>query len=108
MKLYVFSLFSYDIVPSLEKEVYEVEEKPKSYIGQNRSFNKTDIGTPVGYSMDECVLLEDNPGKAAEILLPVVENRLVQLEDKIRREQNAKEMLERYMSRVYEPEEREQ
>jgi len=90
MKLYVFSYRSFreDL---FRVEEYEVEEKSKCYTCEplRRRFNKSDIGIPTGYDLHDCILLENNPAKAAEVLLPVLEKELANLKKQVEQKKNA-------------------
>lgn len=67
MKIYKFSLRSWD--NKVDKEVLEVEEKPKTYMTNNTAYktriNKSDIGRVNLY--DNVYLLEDDEKKAREL-----------------------------------------
>lgn len=97
MKLYLFEISVWDKPPKLKMEEYEVEEKPKTYVCNGRRFRKEDIGCVSGYYNDECMLLENNPSKACEILLKRKEMELRQAEEKVEDKKSEIEMLKSYI-----------
>lgn len=96
MKLYLFSTSCWG-KPKLTMEEFEVEEKPKSYVCNGRRFNKDNIGHVSGYSNDECLLLENNPSKACEILLIQKEKELREIEERLSRKKAEIENLKNYI-----------
>ena len=96
MKLYVFRTSNYGN-PKLHMDEYEVEEKNKSYICKHRRFNKSNIGIVTGYNADECILLEDNPRKAAEVLIKAKEKDLERINDQLQRKIAEIKNLEMYI-----------
>lgn len=96
MKLYKFSTINYG-TPKFSMEEFEVEEKNKTYVCKGRRFNKSDIGVVSGYSNNECILLEDNPKKAAEILMKAKERELENIREKMQRKHEEIANLERYI-----------
>lgn len=97
MKLYIFKVSGWSRPPKLKMEEFEVEEKPKTYICKGRRFSKEDIGKVSGYGFDECMLLENNPSKACEILLKRKENELKWAEEKVADKKAEIEMLKSYI-----------
>lgn len=97
MTLYVFKASGWSKPPKLKMEEFEVEEKPKTYICKGRRFSKEDIGKVSGYGFDECMLLENNPSKACEILLKRKENELKWAEEKVADKKAEIEMLKSYI-----------
>lgn len=97
MKLYVFKTSNWSKPPKLKVEEFEVEEKPKTYVCKGRRFSKEDIGHVSGYDFDECILLENNPSKACEILLKRKENELKWAEEKVADKKLEIEMLKSYV-----------
>lgn len=97
MKLYIFNSSTWSKPPKLKMEEFEVEEKPKTYICKGRRFKKEDIGKVSGYAFDECMLLENNPSKACEILLKRKEKELKMAEEKVVDKKAEIEMLKSYI-----------
>lgn len=97
MKLYIFKTSSWSKPPKLTMEEFEVEEKPKTYVCVHRRFNKENIGNVSGYEFDECMLLENNPSKACEILLRRKEKELKWAEGKVADKKAEIEMLKSYI-----------
>lgn len=83
MRIYLFSISGEWGNPKLTLETYFVEEKTKSYMGEGRRFNKSDIGVATGYSGNECLLLENSPSKAAKILIESMEKQRDKLIEKV-------------------------
>ena len=98
MKLYIFKISSWSKPPRLKMEEFEVEEKPKTYVCKGRRFNKEDIGHVTGYKLNECILLENNPSKACEVLLKRKENELKWAEEKVADKKAEIEMLKSYIN----------
>lgn len=99
MKLYVFKTSNWSKPPKLKVEEFEVEEKPKTYVCKGRRFSKEDIGHVGGCDFDECILLENNPSKACEILLKRKENELKWAEEKVADKKLEIEMLKSYIKK---------
>lgn len=99
MKLYMFITPSWSKPPKLKVEEFEVEEKPKTYVCKGRRFSKEDIGHVSGYDFNECILLENNPSKACEILLKRKENELKWAEEKVADKKSEIEMLKSYIKK---------
>lgn len=97
MKLYIFKTSNWNHKPKLTMEEFEVEEKPKTYVCKGRRFNKEDIGRVTGYDFSECMLLENNPSKACEILLKRKELELKWAEEKVSDKEAEIENLKRYI-----------
>ena len=97
MKLYIFKASDWSRPPKLKMEEFEVEEKPKTYICKGRRFSKEDIGKVSGYAFDECMLIENNPSKACEILLKRKELELKWAEEKVADKKAEIEMLKSYI-----------
>ena len=97
MKLYIFKTSNRSHKPKLTMEEFEVEEKPKTYVCKGRRFNKEDIGKVSGYTFDECMLLENNPSKACEILLKRKEKELKMAQEKVVDKKAEIEMLKSYI-----------
>lgn len=97
MTLYVFKASGWSKPPKLKMEEFEVEEKPKTYVCKGRRFNKEDIGKVSGYDFGECMLLENNPSKACEILLKRKELELKMAEEKVVDKKAEIEMLKSYI-----------
>ena len=97
MKLYIFKTSNWSHKPKLTMEEFEVEEKPKTYVCKGRRFSKEDIGRVSGYAFDECMLLENNPSKACEILLKRKELELKWAEEKVADKKAEIENLKRYI-----------
>lgn len=97
MKLYIFKTSNWGHNPKLTMEEFDVEEKPKTYICKGRRFSKKDIGHVTGYGFDECMLLENNPSKACEILIKRKELELNWEEEKIADKRAEIENLKRYI-----------
>lgn len=97
MKLYMFRVSTWSEKPRLKMEEFEVEEKPKTYVCNGRRFHKEDIGHISGYVFNECVLLENNPSKACEILLKSKENELKRAEEKVAKKKAEIELLKSYI-----------
>lgn len=95
MKLYVFRISNWSKPPKLKMEEFEVEEKSKTYVCQNRRFNKKYIGHVNVFF--ECALLENNPSKACEILLKEKLLELKQAEEKVADKKAEIEMLKSYI-----------
>lgn len=97
MTLYVFKVSGWSKPPKLKMEEFEVEEKPKTYVCKGRRFKKEDIGKVSGYTFDECMLIENNPSKACEILLKRKELELKWAEEKVADKKADIEMLKSYI-----------
>ncbi len=97
MKLYIFKVSTWSKPPKLKTEEFEVNEKPKTYVCSGRRFNKEDIGHATGYEYNECMLLENNPSMACEILLQRKEKELEWAEEKVADKKAEIEMLKSYI-----------
>lgn len=97
MKLYLFKTSNWG-EPKLKMEEFEVEERAKTYVCKGRRFKKEDIGHVSGCYSAECMLLENNPSKACEILLGRKEYELKQAEEKVESKKTEIEMLKKYIN----------
>lgn len=104
MKLYVFDTFGYGCKePEFVMQELEVEEKDKIYvtgencIGRRRKISKSIIGRASGPSLHRCILLENNPSQAAEILMKVKENELQYMEITLQTKKKEIENLRQYI-----------
>lgn len=97
MKLYIFRTGTWTRPPELRIKEFEVEEKQKTYVCKGRRFRKEDIGHVTGYEFNECMLLENNPSKACEILLKRKKNELKWAEEKVSDKKAEIEMLKSYI-----------
>lgn len=99
MKLYLFRTSVFSLDPKLTMEEFEVVEKPKTYMDEKRRrrFNKEDVERVSGYGMNECLLLENNPSKAAEILLKQKDFELEELNKKVSKKKLEIENLKKYI-----------
>lgn len=78
MELYRFDLSTWRDV-KITKIVLEVEEKPKTYITNERCkqrIPKSEIGVASGYSNERVYLLEDDMEKAKSIFLEVLNGKI--------------------------------
>lgn len=96
MKLYIFSVSTWGKF-RLTMEEMEVEEKNKIYQSKYRRINKSEIGVVSGYRNDTCILLENDPKKASEILIVQKQKELETIKSSMERKQSEIDMLNSYI-----------
>lgn len=97
MKLYIFSVSAWGKI-RLTMEEMEVEEKNKIYQNKYRRINKSEIGIVCGYRNDTCILLENDPKKASEILIVQKQRELETIKSSIERKQSEIDLLDSYIA----------
>ena len=97
MKLYIFSVSTWGKV-RLAMEEMEVEEKNKIYTTKHRRINKSEIGVVSGYRKDTCILLENDPKKASEILIIQKQKELEAMKTSMDRKQSEIDLLNSYIA----------
>lgn len=97
MKLYIFSSLFFG-KPRLTMEEIEVEEKNKIYQSKYRRINKSEIGVVSGYRNDTCILLENDPKKASEILIVQKQRELEAIKESMARKQSEIYLLNSYIA----------
>ena len=105
MKLYRFDLSTWRSV-KITKTVLEVDEKPKTYIPNERwkqRIPKSEIGVASGYSNKRVYLLEDDMEKAKSIFLEVLKGKIESEKRKIETTiQRCNESIENYEKAILE------
>ena len=97
MKLYLFSTSNFK-EPKFVMEEFEAEEEKQIYQTENNGrVKKSDIGYVSGYNHNQCVLLENNPSKAAKILVKQKELELEKLQENLIKKQMEIDNLKRYI-----------
>ena len=82
-------------------EKLEATEKSKTHMAKSKSgtrrINKSEIGIATGYKNSDCVLTENNPSKAAKILIESKEAEIEMLKKEIDMKIRAIETLKKYV-----------
>ena len=94
MKLYRFTIGYYYRYPRFTIEELEVKEKKYIYVTNGHRIFKSDIGTVSGKFNDTCILLENNPQKAAAILKEAKEKEMEIIKSQMKKKQEELELLE--------------
>lgn len=83
MKLYLFTMQTFLGKVKIKMEELEARETSKLYITNFRRFDKRNVGKTSGCCDNECLLLEINMKKAAEIFMKQKEYELELAENKV-------------------------